>query len=142
MGFFRAGVRFKNFFETYLCRESTLVLEIQFILFIFDSAKFGTFCAFFWPFRAIFGVRVRFKNFLKPAYIDNAIPQQYCAPVRITLSSLLYVRFQFFQIYSICSNKYFYTLDTQFFNRSQVNTGAIFWVGVGFNNCFGVYLCS
>ena len=27
--FFRAGVRFKNFFETYLCRQSTLVLEEQ-----------------------------------------------------------------------------------------------------------------
>ena len=29
MVFFWAGVRFKNFFETYLCRQSTLVLEEQ-----------------------------------------------------------------------------------------------------------------
>ena len=28
-GFFWAGVRFKNFFGTYLCRQSTLVLEVQ-----------------------------------------------------------------------------------------------------------------
>ena len=27
--FFRAGVRFENFFGTYLCRQSTLVLEVQ-----------------------------------------------------------------------------------------------------------------
>ena len=27
--FFQAGVRFENFFGTYLCRQSTLVLEVQ-----------------------------------------------------------------------------------------------------------------
>ena len=28
-GFFRGGVRLENFFGTYLCRQSTLVLEVQ-----------------------------------------------------------------------------------------------------------------
>ena len=37
------GVRFKNIFGTYLCRKSTLVLEIQPYLFVYNLAKFGAF---------------------------------------------------------------------------------------------------
>ena len=40
------GVRFKNIFGTYLCRQPTLVLEILPYLFVFYSAKFGAFLHF------------------------------------------------------------------------------------------------
>ena len=56
------GVRFKNIFGTYLCRKSTLVLEIQPYLFVYNLAKFGAFFTFFGPFEAIFGVGVKFKK--------------------------------------------------------------------------------
>ena len=56
------SVRFKNIFGTYLCSQSTLVLEVQPYLFAFTSAKFGAFFALFGPLGAIFGVEVRFKN--------------------------------------------------------------------------------
>ena len=59
---FGVGVRFKNIFETYLCSQSTLVLEVQPYLFAFTLAKFGAFFALFGPLGAIFGVEVRFKN--------------------------------------------------------------------------------
>ena len=59
---FGVGVRFKNIFGTYLCSQSTLVLEVQPYLFAFTSAKFGAFFALFGPLGAIFGVEVRFKN--------------------------------------------------------------------------------
>ena len=50
---FVVWVRFKNFFGTYLCRQSTLVLEIQPYLFVFNSAKLGPFCTF-WASRGYF----------------------------------------------------------------------------------------
>ena len=59
---FGVGVKFKNIFGTYLCSQSTLVLEVQPYLFAFTSAKFGAFFALFGPLGAIFGVEVRFKN--------------------------------------------------------------------------------
>ena len=59
---FGVEVRFKNIFGTYLCSQSTLVLEVQPYLFAFTSAKFGAFFALFGPLGAIFGVEVRFKN--------------------------------------------------------------------------------
>ena len=59
---FGVGVRFKNIFGTYLCSQSTLVLEVQPYLFAFTLAKFGAFFALFGPFGAIFGFWVRFKN--------------------------------------------------------------------------------
>ena len=37
---FGVGVRFKNFFGTYLCKQLTEVLEVQPYLFVFDSATF------------------------------------------------------------------------------------------------------
>ena len=60
---FEVGVRSKNFFGTYLCKQSTLVLEVQPYNFVFDSATlwasfghfflapWGYFC--FGPFGAI-----------------------------------------------------------------------------------------
>ena len=48
------GVRFKNIFGTYLCRQSTLVLESQPHLFIFNLVKFGAFLNYFWAFRGYF----------------------------------------------------------------------------------------
>ena len=56
---FKVGVRFKNFFRTYQCAHSTLVLEVQLYLFVLN------FCSFL-PIGAIFGVRVMFKKFLEP----------------------------------------------------------------------------
>ena len=50
-GYFWVGVWFKNSFGTYLCRQSTFVLEIQLYFSVFDSAKFG---AFFGAFRGYF----------------------------------------------------------------------------------------
>ena len=58
------GVRFKNIFGTYLCRQSTLVLESQPHLFIFNLVKFGAFFELFGPFGAIFWVGVRFKKII------------------------------------------------------------------------------
>ena len=60
---FEFGVRFKNNFGNYLCRQSTLVLDMQPYLFVFNSPKFGAFLALFEPFGAIFGVQFKFKNF-------------------------------------------------------------------------------
>ena len=60
---FVVGVRLKNIFGTYLCRQSTLVLKLQPYLYVFNSAKFGALYSLFGPFRAIFGVGVKFKNF-------------------------------------------------------------------------------
>ena len=59
---FGVGVRFRNMFGTYLCSQSTLLLEVQPYLFAFTSAKFGAVFALFGPLGTIFGVRVRFKN--------------------------------------------------------------------------------
>ena len=42
----------KKFFGIYLCRQSTLVLEVQSYLLVFNSAKFW---AFFGLFGAVFG---------------------------------------------------------------------------------------
>ena len=60
---FYFGVRFKNNFGNYLCRQSALVLDMQPHLFDFNSHKFGAFFALFGPFGAIFGVGFKFKNF-------------------------------------------------------------------------------
>ena len=59
------GVRFKNNFGTYLCIKSTLVLEIQPYLIVFNLAKFGAFLTFFGPFEAIFGVWVKLMKFFE-----------------------------------------------------------------------------
>ena len=40
------GVWFKNFFGTYLCKQSPLVLEVQIYLFVLSSHIFGLFCTF------------------------------------------------------------------------------------------------
>ena len=50
----RVGVRFKKLFETFLCRQSILVLEVQSYLFVFNSGQFGTILHFFGPFRGCF----------------------------------------------------------------------------------------
>ena len=60
---FEVGVRFNNIFGTYQSRLLIFVLEVQLHLFVFNIAKFGAYFARFGPFAAIFGVRVRFKNF-------------------------------------------------------------------------------
>ena len=46
--FFWVGVRFKNFFETYLCRQSMLILEAQPYLFVFNLITFGASFTIFW----------------------------------------------------------------------------------------------
>ena len=52
---FGVGIRFKNIFGTYLCSQSTLVLEVQLYLFAFTSAKFGAFFTLFGPLGLLFG---------------------------------------------------------------------------------------
>ena len=56
--FFGVGVRLKNIFGTYLCSESTLVLEVQPIFLLLLRPNLGPFS----PLGTIFGVEVRFKN--------------------------------------------------------------------------------
>ena len=72
MAIFGVGVRYKNIFGTYLCSQSTLVLEVQPYLFTVISAKFGAVFALFGPLGAIFGVGVRFKNIF-----GTYLPQKY-----------------------------------------------------------------
>ena len=65
---FGVEVRFKNFFGTYPCKQSTLVLEVQPYLFVFDSTTFWVSFALFGP---IFEVEIRFKHtFLEPTNLD------------------------------------------------------------------------
>ena len=63
MGFFPGGGPVQKLFETYLRRQSTLVLDMQPHPFEFNLPKFGAFFALFGPFGAIFGVGFKFKNF-------------------------------------------------------------------------------
>ena len=59
---FWLGLGSKKIFDTYQCRLSILVLELQPYLF-FHSAQFGVFLDLFGPFGAFFGVGFRSKNF-------------------------------------------------------------------------------
>ena len=52
---FGFGVRFKDFFGTNLCRQSTLVLEVQPYLFVINSATFWASCSFLGPSGLFFG---------------------------------------------------------------------------------------
>ena len=70
---FGVGVWFKNIFGTNICRQSSLVLEIQLYLFVFDSVKFWSFFVLFGPFGTIFGLGSGSKTFLRLAYIDNQL---------------------------------------------------------------------
>ena len=78
---FGAGFRFKNFFGAYLYRQSTLVLEVQPYLFVFNLATFGAsfelFLAFrgylFDPLALFFGVGSGSKTFLGHTYVDNQL---------------------------------------------------------------------
>ena len=75
--FLGLGVMFKSFFGTYLCRQSTLGLEVQLYLIVLNSAKFGAIFALFRPFEAIFLARWSFfggwrqvkKHFLESTYV-------------------------------------------------------------------------
>ena len=79
--FFWVRVRFKTFFVTYLCKQSTLVLEVQSYLFLFLLVTFGASLALFWPFRAILfgtlglsmGLGSCSKTLLEPNYVDNQL---------------------------------------------------------------------
>ena len=64
------GVRFKNIFGTYLCRQSTLVLESQPHLFIFNLVIFGAFFTFLGLSRLFLGWRSGSKTFLEPTNVD------------------------------------------------------------------------
>ena len=61
------GVRFKNFFVTYICRQLTLICKYSHVLF-FNSATLGLFCTFralqgyLLAMGANFGVGVMFKK--------------------------------------------------------------------------------
>ena len=66
---FGVGVRFKNIFGTYLCSQSTLVLEVQPYLFAFTLAKFWPFLPFLGLCGLFLGLRSGSKTFLGPTYI-------------------------------------------------------------------------
>ena len=77
----RVWVKPKNFFGTYLCRQSTLVLEVQPYLFVFNLATFRTLFALFWALRSYFlalwgyfqGQDQVQKQFLEPTYVVNQL---------------------------------------------------------------------
>ena len=48
------GVRLIDFFGTYLCRQSNLVLEVKPYLFVFNSATLGALFCTFLPFEPFF----------------------------------------------------------------------------------------
>ena len=64
------GVRFKNIFGTYLCRKSTLVLEIQSYLFVYNLVEFGAFFTFLGLPRLFLWLRSSSTKFLRPTYIN------------------------------------------------------------------------
>ena len=71
------GVRFKNFFGTYLRKQSTLVLEVQPYLLILFGHIWGLFCTFWGPSGYLFGaLRLLLgsgsgsKTFLEPINVD------------------------------------------------------------------------
>ena len=78
---FGVGVRFKNFFGTYLYRQSTLVLEVKPYLFVFNLATFGASFVLFWALRDYFLVLWAFfwgcdqvqKQFLELTYVVNQL---------------------------------------------------------------------
>ena len=70
---FGVGVRFKNIFGTYLCSQSTLVLEVQPYLFAFTSAKFWAFLPFLDLWGLFLGLRSGSKTFLGPTYVDSQL---------------------------------------------------------------------
>ena len=121
------GVRFKNIFGTYLCRQSTLVLESQPHLFIFNLVKFGAFFELFLGLSGLFfGLGSDSKNLLLPTYIDN---------------QLWFWKYSHIFLFSIWPHLGPFL---HFFGPF----GAIFWpfgaycvVGVRFKNIFGTYLC-
>ena len=67
------GVRFKNIFGTYLCSQSSLVLEVQPYIFAFTSAKFGAFFAVLGLWGLFWGLRSGSKTFLEPTYVVNQL---------------------------------------------------------------------
>ena len=69
---FGVGVRFKNFFVTFLYRQSTLVLEVPYLLSLI-CPYLGPLLLFFGPFRAFYcllGSRSGSKIFLEPTNLD------------------------------------------------------------------------
>ena len=72
---FGVGIRFKNIFGNYLCRQSTLFLKVQPYLFAFNSATFGASFALFGPLGAIvlalfLGLESGSKTFLELTNVD------------------------------------------------------------------------
>jgi len=66
---FGVGVRFKNFFGTYLCKKINFGFGSTALSFCINRSHFGplfhffgSFGAIFWPVGAFFGVGVRIKN--------------------------------------------------------------------------------
>ena len=67
---FGVEARFKDIFGTYLCCQSTLVLEVQPYLFVFNSARFGAFFHFLGLLWLFLGLGSGSKTFFGPTYID------------------------------------------------------------------------
>ena len=67
---FWLGVKFIKCLGTYLCRQSTLVLEILPYLFVFTSAKFWAFLHFLGLWGLFLGLRSSSKTFLQTTNID------------------------------------------------------------------------
>ena len=82
------GVRFKHFFGTYLCRQSSLVLEVQPFLFVFIWQHFGpllhffqSFCAIFSALWGYFGSGSGSNTFLESTYKDNQLLFMKCSSI-------------------------------------------------------------
>ena len=113
---FKVGIRFKNFFRTYQCAHSTLVLEVQLYLFVLNLAIFGAPFAVFCPLGLFLGSGSCSKNFWnlcsQSTFVLEAQPHLF-----VFNSAKFWASFALFG-----------------------PLGAIFWVGVKFKNCFWAYL--
>ena len=66
-------LRFKNFVGNYLCRLSTLVLEVQPYLIILIWPHLRVFLVLFRPLGAFFGLDLGLKTFLEPTFVVNQL---------------------------------------------------------------------
>ena len=83
---FGVPVKFKNFFGTYLCKQLTLVLEVQTYLFVFDSATCLASFALFWALLGYFWSPDQVINtLLEPTNVGYQFLFWKCTPIFLFL---------------------------------------------------------
>ena len=81
MAIFGVGVRFKNFFVTFLYRQSTLVLEVQTYLYCLKHPYLGPLQHFFGPSGLFLVSRSGSNTFLEPTNVDYQFLVLKCSPI-------------------------------------------------------------